>query len=189
MIKGDMSKGGIYITRVEYVKEKYGTEGLKSLLGKMKEYGFEGKLDEKSIKIAEWYPQKYNILFLKAFKELFGMNAFKRLAKESPKATVDIVGLLLKWPSNPEELVKMANDYWHVFYNFGRLDGKMIHGGKAEIHGYEISEDPIFCEFLTYYFKGLVELIVKSPVKIEHTKCVHRGADHEVWVIEWGQGE
>lgn len=180
-----MTRGGIYYTRIHFVREKYGTGGMQQLYNKMKEYGYDGPATEEEIKIAEWYPHSYDILFLKAFKELFGVNAFKRMARTVPRISGGVSGLFLKWPDSPEKLIKEGVKYWHMFYNFGRLESEIVDESAGIIRGYDISTDPIFCVLLTYYFQGLLEKTGASDVRVEHTRCVHSGDNFEEWQITW----
>ncbi len=180
-----MTRGGIYYTRIHFVREKYGTGGMQRLYNKMKEYGYNGPATEDEIKIADWYPHSYDILFLKAFKELFGESAFKRMARTVPRISGGVSDLFLKWPDNPNKLIKEGVKYWHMFYNFGRLESEVLDGGKGIIRGYGISTDPIFCELLTYYFQGLLEKAGALNVEVEHTHCVHRGDKFEEWKLTW----
>ena len=167
-----------------YARKKHGTEGMERLYRRMKELGYNGPADEKEIKVAKWYPMEYNILFLKAYKELFGEKKLSLLAKQTSK-NIGIFGMFVKWAANPKLVIKKSSEYWEQFYNFGRLDGRMIDSESAVISGYGISRDPIFCDFLTDYFAGVVEQTGVKSVVSEHTKCVHKGADHEEWIIRW----
>ena len=185
MEKERLCRGGIYFTRIKYVKEKYGTSGMSRLYERMKRYGYNGPASEEEIKIADWYPQKYDLIFLKAVKEEFGERALKNMGRTVPKINAGIPSTFLKWDPTPEELIKNSGKYWSMFYNFGKLEGKIIQRGEGIIRGYGISEDPIFCELLTNYFQGLVEWTGAKDVKVEHIKCAHRGDGVEEWIIRW----
>ncbi len=177
--------GGIYFSRIAYVREKNGQNALDRLLNEMVAKGYDGPMSEKEIKIAKMYPMDYNILFLKTYKELYGENNFRKLGKESAKKK-GFLGMFLKWAGNPEMVVKKAGDYWKKMYNFGKIDGHILDSNKARIVGEEISPDPVFCEFLTSYFMGVLETTgVKNIISI-HTKCVHRGDDRCEWDLTWG---
>ncbi len=177
-------RGGIYYSRISYVKEKYGIVGMQKLLREMKKYGYTGPEDDSEIKIMEKYPVDYNIIFLKAFKNLYGEKAFERLALESPKRK-GVVGTFVRWAGKPEEIVKNAGKYWNTFYLFGKLEGKMTGEKEAIVKGFDVSPDKIFCDFLTLYFKGIFILIGENNVRVEHTKCTHKGDEHEEWHIKW----
>jgi len=137
------------------------------------------------MRIAEWYPNEYNIAFLKVFRDLYGEKAFIRLSKNVPWENEGFVKHFVKWPDNPEELITNSNKLWRLFYDFGTLEGKIIGEREGVIHGKNVSDDPVFCEFLTYYFEGLVEKIARSKVTVSHDECVFKGSDVERWTIKW----
>ena len=181
-----MCKGGIYFSRIDFVRKKHGIDGMTRILEKMKSSGYNGPMDEKSIKIAKWYPMDYNISFLKTYKELYGEKNLMRMAREAPKKK-GFVGLFLKWAGTPEMLIKKSGEYWSSLYNFGRLEGIVTGEGEAVIKGYDVSPDPIFCEFLTGYFIGVIEQTGVSNITSEHTICSYKGGEHEEWILRWGK--
>ncbi len=178
-------RGGILLTRVAYMKEKYGLDGVEKIRTRLIKMGYQlPNVDE--VKLAEWYPQEYNVAFLKVFRELYGERAFIRLSKNIPFENEGFVKHFVKWPKNPEELFTNADKLWSLFYNFGRLEGKIISEREGIVYGYDVSDDPIFCEFLTHYFEGLVGSIAKTNVTVKHTECVFRGNEREKWEIKSG---
>ncbi|GEM_PF-268229 len=185
MMQQKQCRGGIFFSRISYVKEKYGMNGLQKLLSEMKKMGYNGPLDEKEIKIMKAYPMDYNIIFLKAYKNVFGEKSFKNMSREAAKRK-GIVGTFLKWAGSPEMIIGRAGDYWSKFYLFGKLEGEMVGEKKAVVKGYDVSPDPIFCEHLTEYYKGVFENINIKDLNVEHVKCIHEGDDHCEWVLTWG---
>ena len=178
--------GGILLSRISYVKEEYGKEGMERLWKRMKEIGYSGPTDEKDIKIAKMYPMSYNILFLKAYRELFGEKAFVRLARAAPKKK-GFVGMFLKWAGTPGMLAKKAGYYWKEMYNFGELKGEITGKNSVSIKGVDVSPDPVFCDFLTEYFIGVMENTKVKNIECEHVRCIHRGDKKCEWVLTWGK--
>jgi hemerythrin-like metal-binding protein len=176
--------GGISHSRIGYVGKKHGQNGMNQLLNNMVAMGYTGPRDLKDIKIAKWYPMEYNILFLKAYLELFGKANFKKMAMDSANKK-GVIGVFLKWAGSPDLLIKKSGDYWNKFYNFGRLEGKLIDTHSGIIHGYDVSLDPIFCDYLTDYFTGVALITSANAVMVEHIKCVHEGDDHCEWSMTW----
>ncbi len=194
MKSGRHFRGGILITRVAFIKEKYGLESGIKIHKELIKMGYKvpdlskkdpSKWNLNKIKLAEWYPNEYNIAGLKIFKKLYGEKAFIRMSKNVPFENEGFIKHFVKWPDNPDALFSYADKLWHLFYDFGRLEAKLIDKRDGEILGYDISDDPIFCEFLTYYFEGLIEHIVNSKVNITHTECTFRGSNREKWEVKW----
>ena len=177
-------RGGVLLTRVLFVKKKFGQDGIRKIRSEILKLGYNPP-DPENIKIAAWYPNRYNIAFLKAFKETYGDKQFVRLAKNSPFEKVGFVTHFVKWPDNPRELIENSGELWSLFYDFGKIGGEMTGERDAKLRGYDISDDPVFCEYLTYYFESLMEKITKSKVDVKHIKCTHRGGEHEEWLMQW----
>ena len=177
-------RGGILISRMAFVKEKYGEIGVERIRSELIKRGYHPP-DPRSIKLAEWYPNEYNISFLKVFRDIYGEKSFIRMSKHLPFESVGFVRHFVKWPDTPEELITNANKYWRLFYDFGTLEGKMTGEREGVIYGKDVSDDPVVCDFLTYYFEGLVEKIAKSKVTVSHEECVFRGGDVDKWLIKW----
>ncbi len=178
--------GGIYFSRIAYVREKHGIDGMNKILKYMKENGYKGPMSDSEIKIAKMYPMEYNIMFLKAYKELFGERNFKRMARAAPKKK-GFVGMFLKWAGTPEMLIKKAGDYWKKMYNFGELKGEIIGENSGIIKGFGVSLDPIFCDFLTEYFIGVIENTNAKNIECTHVKCIYKGDKECEWKITWGE--
>ena len=177
-------RGGVLLTRIAYVTEKYGLEGVDKIRSELTKQGYHMPEFQK-IKLAEWYPQEYNIAFLKVFRNMYGERAFIRLSKSAPFESEGFAKHFVRWPENPSELFTNADMLWHLFYDFGRLEGRIIGERDGEIYGYEVSDDPTFCEFLTHYFESLLENIAKSKVTVKHSECVYNGNDREKWEFKF----
>ncbi len=183
-----MSRGGIYYTRIKFVKEHYGKQGMENLYRRMREYGYDGPSSEEEIKIGKWYPHRYDLLFLRAFVDLFGEKALEKMASELPKYRDGVTGLFVKWPDDPRGIIESASEFWKMFYNFGSVEGTITGENEGVVRGKDVSMDPLFCTLLTNYFRGLVEGTGAKEVRVEHTRCVHRGDGEEEWRIRWKEG-
>ncbi len=182
-MQNKMCVGGIAFSKLSFVKEKYGKEGLERMLKKMVELGYNGPMRIEEIKLGKWYPIEHNILFLKAYMDLFGERSFRRMAREVPNLTVSN-SLAVSWPKNPKVIIMNAGELWRRFFNFGEMRGE-IKGNEGRIIAKGISVDPILCTFLTEYFHGLMETSGAEGVMVKHTKCVHRGDEECEWIISW----
>jgi hemerythrin-like metal-binding protein len=176
--------GGIAFSKLSFVREKYGDNGLRRMLSKMKELGYDGpdKLDD--IKLVKWYPFEHNMIFLKAFKELFGSDAYRRMARDSFRRE-ESFKVFIGWMKEPEGIITHAGQYWSKFFNFGEMRGELTAPGRGRITGRDVYVSPLFCEFLTEYFAGLLSSTGAENVVVRHTSCVAHGADRCEWELEW----
>lgn len=179
-----MVYGGVFIARFRYIEEKYGTDGLKSLIEEMKSMGYDGPSDPHNFKIGAKYPFEYLLILFRAIKIKYGENVLWVSSKAVAKKK-GIVGFFIRWAGTPDTILKKASEYWPKFYTFGKLEGDVINEREAVIRGYDISPDPIFCEVLTHYFEGVLENLPLKNLNVEHTKCVHRGDEHCEWHFSW----
>ncbi|NPA75675.1 MAG: bacteriohemerythrin [Euryarchaeota archaeon] len=176
--------GGIAFSKMEFVKEKYGDEGLKRMLEEMKKMGYDGPGRPEDIKLVKWYPFEHNLVFLRAFMNLFGKDAYRRMARGSFKRE-ERFKMFIGWARTPEGIITNAGEYWHKFFNFGEFHGEMLGEGRARLVGRDIYVDPLFCEFLTEYFAGLLESAGAAGVRVQHTACAGSGAKECVWDVRW----
>ncbi len=176
--------GGIAHSKLEFVKEKYGNEGLDRMLARMKELGYDGPTRIDEIKLMRWYPFEHNLLFLKAFRDLFGDSAYRRMARGAPGREKSI-NMFIGWSRSPEKIIQGVESYWHKFFNFGTLRGEMLGTGHARLVGRGIYSGELFCEFLTEYYAGLLEYIGARGVEVKKLKCEGQGADRCLWDVRW----
>ena len=176
--------GGVLITNMDYVKEVHGPQGFRTYIKKMQELGYKGPRKAKEFKVSQTYPANYAFIGFKAYHEVFGNEAFELMCREIAKRK-GIVGWFISWAGTPAAVVKKAKSYWPNFYDFGRLEGRVLEPGKAVLDGYEVSPFPLFCRVLTHYYVGVLEYVKAAGIEVKHTLCVHAGGDHCRWELKW----
>ncbi len=177
--------GGVFRARIDGIKRRYGSEGVKKIYEYMTKHGYQGNPDLENLKIKDLFPLRDFLLFLHGIAEVYGENELRRNSREAAKKK-GIVGIMIKWAGTPEILLRKASEYWPEFYNFGKLKGKVLGEGYGVIIGYDISPEPFFCNIvLTEYFYGILGNLKLKDLSVVHTKCVHRGDDHCEWELKW----
>lgn len=177
--------GGALSARLEYVKEVNGPDALKKLYKRMLDAGFDGPANPRDIKIRLIYPVKNMIIFLREYQEMFGKEELFELSRQAPRRK-GIVGWLVRWAGSPDMLMRKAQEYWPNFYTYGSIEGRVKDGNKGVLKGTDVCLDPLFCDSLTYYFKGVMENAV-NDVTCEHTSCQCRGDAKGTWELTWGK--
>ncbi|NPA74628.1 MAG: hypothetical protein GXO25_00930 [Euryarchaeota archaeon] len=175
--------GGVFVARLKYIQEKYGTDGVRRVFAEMKKEGYKGPMSISEFKLGIKYPFEDLMVLFRAIDKLYGRRVLNASSRASAKKT-DVVGFFLKWAGSPELIIKKAGEYWGKFYDFGRLEGEADEN-KGVVRGYDISPDPLFCEVLTYYYYGIFDNLRLKNVHVKHTKCVHRGDEHCEWTFSW----
>lgn len=181
---GGHAKGGVIITRLEHIEEKHGRDAVKKVIARMKEKGYEGPTKTQDFKMAQSYPIDFVLLLVESYLEIYGEDKLDDMSRDVAKRK-GIVGWFFKWAGSPEIVLKKAGSYWPNFYDFGRLEGQANGDGKGVLRGYDVSPAPLFCESLTSYYKGVMEYVQAENARVVHTKCVHTGAKHCEWELQW----
>ncbi len=176
--------GGVFIARLDYIQEKYGSSGVEKILEKMKDMGYDGPRSIKDFQLGSKYPFEYLMMLFKAIESTYGKDVLLACSRAAAHKT-GIVGFFVRWAGSPELILRKAGEYWGKFYDFGRLEGELLEDGHGIARGYYLSPDPLFCEVLTHYFRGIFDNIRVKNLEVKHTKCVHRGDDHCEWEFRW----
>lgn len=167
------------------IKKKHGVDGLKSVLERMESKGYYGPESMDEFKLGEKYPFSYYHYLLESYREIYGEKNFERVLNESARTT-GIIGFFAKWLTKPDLAVAKAGEYWPKFFDFGRLEGEIVGERKAVVKGYDVSDSPLFCRSITYYFEGVFQTWEVNFIKVNHTKCTCDGHNHCEWILEWG---
>ena len=177
--------GGVFHARIAEIKRRYGEEGVEKIYEYMRKKGYRGPGNFENLKIKEPVPLRDFLLFLHGIADIYGIDELKENSRSAAKRK-GVVGMFIKWAATPELLLRKASEFWSEFYNFGKLEGKVIEEGRGIIRGYNISPEPFFCEIvLTEYFKGVLENLKLEKINVTHTKCIHKGDKYCEWLITW----
>ena len=176
--------GGAMQARFEYARERHGSDGLLIIVHKMMEKGYDGPKSSKDFKVAKKYPLAHLELFLETYLATYNEADFDRMNREVAKKK-GVIGFLVKWASSPEALLKAAGEYYPNFYDFGKLEGRVLDKHTGILIGTGVCPKPIYCRALTSYFMGIMDNLHLKSVTVEHTKCAHKGEGCDEWKIRW----
>ncbi|MDG6220547.1 MAG: hypothetical protein QCI38_03765 [Candidatus Thermoplasmatota archaeon] len=181
---GGRVRGGVLITRFEYIQDKHGSSALKVLKEDMRERGYLGYKNHYDFRMTDFYPVDHLLVLLDSYMELHGEEAFDTMSRDMAMRK-GVVGWFVSWAGSPGIVLKKAGRYWPEFYDFGELEGKIINENEGVLIGKKVSPKPIFCRVLTHYYRGVLEYLRTKDFQLEHTLCQHQGDPHCEWHVTW----
>ncbi len=180
-------KGEAFRTRVEFIKQKEGEEGVKRLEEKMEELGVSIKLEE--VNSTDWVNEGINSLCVAVAKDIFnwterdvfdlGRFAFK---------TSFLTKTILRYLVSLKMAINAIPRYWRNYYDFGEMEA--VYCSEEDKHGIVRKKGykthPLICIQHKGYLTAGAKLILKGKdVNVEETKCMHKGDDYHEYRITW----
>lgn len=179
--------GVLFEKRVEYLKKRFGQEGVDSLFRHLNaDRPKEKRLAPGCFKEHEWYPFSLHVELTKACESVLGGDPAASIAKMERTIAQDI-GILkffIKWTQSPEDLAKKAGEYWHKFHKYGELEVLDFGDSKVTLRLHDYHKEPMFCNGLGSYFRGLMEMS-QHDVAVKHTACTSKGDRYCEYKITW----
>jgi len=173
-------------TTAQFVLKEKGEEGLKKLEDVMAEAGYPIKY--KSVKAMDFYPLWADAIKLLALQKLFGWDdkKFEEMGRFEARNSL-IVRVFLQYIISIEKAVKEGPKLWNKYFTKGNLKViKLDLQNKSAVFRLEnFYHHPLSCKTHKGYFPSLFQLIVKSKVRFEETKCIHRGDDYHEFIVKW----
>lgn len=184
------TRGVVFQTDAQYVKDKQGEGGLKKVETLLKKINC--PIDYHRVKATSWHPIGLRVVSLLAVREAFnwGEKEVEEMGSAAPKYSF-IVRLLLKYFISFETTYKKSPAYWEKHYTVGKLDVPDYKLGEKTGYGVirlkEFNVHPIICPYLKGYFATMFRLVLKEVKNFnaEELKCVHRGDSYHEFKIKW----
>ncbi len=170
----------------EYVKHMIGKDAVKKLEDEMRNLGC--PLEYKKLKSMKFYPVGIQAIIVLVMKKLFNFDReeFQKVGEFSAKIPL-IIRIFMKYLVSIEAVAKEAPRMWKRYYTVGEL--KIIELNKEKRYAILRIENfhltPILCETFKGYFRGMVQIVVKSPTTCEETRCVHKGDEYHEFLVKW----
>lgn len=179
--------GAVFKTDAEYVREKKGPEGLKTLKKATEELGYPINYDQ--IKNTEWYPVGLRAVSLLAAKKAFnlGDKEIYDMGKCAPNYSF-IVRMLMKSFISPKKIFESSPGYWSKHLTTGSLEAVKIDEKEkyAITRVKDFKVHPILCTYFTGYWSGIVKFGVKSEkLNTVETKCMFKGDPYHEFITRW----
>ncbi len=176
--------GAALIARAMSIKYLHGEHGLTKVMNEMRERGYNGPSDFRTLKSRDKYPFAYSLLSLEVYRDLFGEDKLLFMARKAFHI-METVGRHVNIPREPEYLFKNADTLWSSLYAFGTIHGEKTGEKEGYLRGEGLCVAPLFCKYITSRFLGMMEAINAKNPKIEHTRCELKGDEISEWRIIW----
>lgn len=185
-IKGEVI-GATLIANAGFIVQKEGKKGLERLEQAMEEVvGYPLKTEE--LEPRKFYPSKLLAAMLLLMEKLFGFEKkeFVEIGREGPRIPL-MLRVFIRYLTSVETLIKEAPEMWKRYFTIGGLE--IIEYKEDERHITLQIKDfdfiPLQCWILKGYISSILEMVVRSSVSCEETKCLHRGDDFHEFVLRW----
>ncbi|MFA6169765.1 MAG: hypothetical protein WCW67_03640 [Candidatus Margulisiibacteriota bacterium] len=178
-------RGVAFQTDAEYVKKKWGEEGLLRVGRRLSELGYPVEYDK--IKPLVWLPLGLRILSLLVIDENFNMTKeeLQEMGYTAPKFSF-LMKWLVKFFSSAKTMIESAPAIWKKHYTVGELE-TAYHGEEkfalVKVKGLVLPKSGI--EYIQGYFRRVLEFSVGSAVHCELIKSPDNGADYYEFKAWW----
>ncbi len=177
-------KGTIYRGNIDYVKRRFGEDGLKKLIQAMNAKGH--RYDFANLKPGAWYPLDARLEFLRTTVEMWDLDdtEVRKLGRSGMKLST-IAQLYLKIAGSPKKIFEIAPKMWNQNYDTGRLEAELNGGSGSYFRIYDFEGDPLLCTYLMGYYEEVMANAKMPETVIVETKCVFKGDDLHEYKFTW----
>lgn len=184
-IEGEV-KGMVFKTDAEFVLREKGEEGLKKVEAELEKLG--QPIKYKEIKTMDFYPIGLRAVSLLAISKTFNFDdqQIREMGTAAPKISL-IIKFFMQYFLSVRKTIGQVPKMWQKHYTIGNLvPAEFDEEKKLLILRLEnINLHPVFCCYLSGYFLKVVEMVVKSKVSCQETKCSFRGDEYHEYLFRW----
>jgi len=172
---------------LQFILEKEGEAGVKSLENEMKKIGHPIHFEE--IKSFQWYPLNVNMLYLVVAQKTFNWSedVFRENGRFSARISL-IARIMMKYFISLKRCFKEAGNFWQKYYTVGELKTEELDEKKhsAFLVLRDFVGHPNFCHILEGYFWQVVSYVTpKEKLKVQEIECVFKGAKTHKFKVTW----
>lgn len=184
-LKGQI-RGAAIKEIIKYILKEEGEDGLGKLEDAMEKIGY--SIKGRNIKAMKFYPLGLEASTLVAVKRLFNYDdkKFQDLGRFAGKFSI-IIRLFMGYLVSLDKIAKETPKMWRKYFTIG--DFNMVEINKEgkyvilRIENYYLH--PIHCQILIGYLSSILQIVVKSPVTGEETKCTFQGDEYHEYLLKW----
>lgn len=187
-MKGEVM--GIAFVGDRFILKEEGEEGLKKLRDTLIGLGFPPEdAEDERVRMRKSYPMGWIAISLLAIKRLFDYDdkKFQEMGKFQVKFFPLVTRFFMKYFVSLERAAEEAPKIWRRYYTVG--DFRVLESDKEKRYRISRLENfrlhPLSCQHLKGYLSGMIQMIVRSEVTCEETKCVHRGDEYHEFLFKW----
>ena len=179
-----MTTGSEFLSLVRHIEEKYGEEKTKFLEKEMEKLGYPCSFER--IRPAHWYRESLSVLAMVVAKNLFGWRDLFDFGYRSPAFSFGVKVFIKLLP--PPLFFNQVPKIWKKFLDVGSLEISQYSEKRKRVvvrlKNYMFHPD--MCPYFAGFFLKIAEYVIKhKKIKIEETKCMHRGDPYHEFIIKW----
>ncbi|MCU0679117.1 MAG: hypothetical protein MUC28_01555 [Planctomycetes bacterium] len=181
-------RGGDFIYLNNYVKTKYGEEGIRRVTAEIRKANYIPR-DVTSIDEMDWIPSSLPTIFMLASAKIFHWRENDVLALGQGAISLhSLIKVFIRYFSSVKKTFQLAARTWQKHYSFGQLKIERFDEKNKEIilrlAGFK--KHPISCLYLRGLFAKIIEVATGSAaVESEETKCEFKGDPYHEFVFRW----
>ena len=178
-------KGGALLSRLTFVKEQRGDEGVQRVLARLPEAD---RTACTPILTGGWYPFALNQRLDEAIAAEMGMgeDVFLVIGEKSAEHNLTGAHRAMLTPGDPHGLLRRTPQIYQMYYDTGRRTYEKVADNKAILRTYDA---PTFsrhdCLTVVGWHRKAIEMCGGSKVRVSETKCRADGAEVCEYVCEW----
>jgi uncharacterized protein (TIGR02265 family) len=178
-------KGGALLSRLGFVREERGEEGVQRVLARLSDAD---RSACSPILTGAWYPFELNQRLDDAIAAEMGMGDDIFLVIGENSASHNLAGAhrAMLSAGDPHGLLRRAPQIYQMYYDAGRRTYERLDDNRAVLRTYDA---PTFsrhdCLTVVGWHKKAVELCGGKNARVTETKCRVNGADSCEYVCEW----
>ncbi len=187
-VKGE-TRGVVFKTDAEFIKEKMGEEGLEKLQNMANQLNIPIDYNGEA-NATKWYPLSLRVLSILLIQDVFEWDNEKiiEMGEAAPKYSF-IVRTLLRYFISFEKTFSEASKYWKEHYSVGELvvpDPSVVNDNYLVFPLKDFEVHPILCEYYKGYFLSICRMIVKAEnMVMKETKCMFKGDEYHEFKVTW----
>ena len=179
-------KGTAIVASVRYVRERFGEEALKRVLGPLPQE--ERLVLEGGILASSWYPMPLFLHFMQEVERQLGAQepqVIRRMGAASAEYGIKGVYKVFFKLGSPEFIIGRAARVFGSYYDTGQIVVSESRAGRAvlDLTGFEGA--PQFCERILGWMEKTVAMAGAKNLRSDHPRCVHRGDSACRFVGDW----
>jgi uncharacterized protein (TIGR02265 family) len=178
-------KGGALLSRLGFVREERGEEGVQRVLARLSDAD---RSACSPILTGAWYPFELNQRLDDAIAAEMGMGDDVFLVIGAKSASHNLTGAhrAMLSPGDPHGLLRRAPQIYQMYYDAGRRTYERLADHKAVLRTYDA---PAYsrhdCLTVVGWHRKAIEMCGAKNARVTETKCRANGADFCEYVCEW----
>lgn len=178
-------KGGALLSRLTFVREERGEDGVQRVLARLSE---SDRAACSPILTGGWYPFALNQLLDEAIAAEMGMgeDVFLVIGEKSALHNLNGAHKAMLSIGDPHGLLKRAPQIYQMYYDSGRRTYERIADNKAVLRTYDAaSYSKHDCLTVVGWHRKAIEMCGAKNARVSETKCRANGAAFCEYVCEW----